>query len=536
MLDSLRNNYQGSGAAEDDAWINSILQTQTKLATARQFLGDRLSEVDRFDRRATNLSQAIYEEARACRMRPLRDGIQSFPRMVRDLARQLGKEISFHVIGASTQVDRDVLERLDPPLTHLLRNAVDHGIEMPDVRESAGKSRVGSITMEARHLAGMLQIIVSDDGHGINYENLRRKVVRRELTTPEVAEKLSVPELLEFLFLPGFSMRDSVTEISGRGVGLDVVQSMIKSVHGSIRVTSDTGRGIRFQLQLPLTLSVARTLLVEIAEEAYAIPLAHITRTVSVPRNEILLLEGKYHFTHLGQQIGLVWAHQVLGKPPIISEADSLSVALLDYQDKTYGLVVTRFLGERELVIQPLDPRLGKIRNISAGGLLEDGSPALILDTSDVVRSIDKLITGGDLTGFLGNNSTAGLKSLKRVLIVDDSLTVRELERKLLQNAGYAVEVAVDGMDAWNALRTDAFDLVVTDVDMPRLDGVELVKMIKKDTRLSNIPVLIVSYKDREEDRQRGLDAGADYYLAKGSFHDATLIEAVRDLIGEPAS
>jgi two-component system sensor histidine kinase and response regulator WspE len=198
-----------------------------------------------------------------------------------------------------------------------------------------------------------------------------------------------------------------------------------------------------------------------------------------------------------------------------------------------YGLVVDRFLGERELVVQPLDRRLGKIKDISAGALLEDGSPALILDAEDLVQSVEKLISTARLKTVLNSPKDAVQEKRKRVLIVDDSLTVRELERKLLANRGYEVDVAVDGMDGWNAVRTGHFDLVISDVDMPRMDGIELVTMIKKDASVRGLPVMIVSYKDREEDRQRGLAAGADYYLTKGSFHDETLLNAVVDLIGE---
>jgi two-component system sensor histidine kinase and response regulator WspE len=198
-----------------------------------------------------------------------------------------------------------------------------------------------------------------------------------------------------------------------------------------------------------------------------------------------------------------------------------------------YGLLVDRFVGERELVVQPLDPRLGKVKDISAAALMEDGAPVLIVDVDDMLRSIEKLVTTGTLENLSPGALTVPSSSRKRVLVVDDSLTVRELERKLLEGAGYVAEVAVDGMDGWNAVRAGGFSLIITDVDMPRLDGIELATLIKNDTHLKSLPVMIVSYKDREEDRMRGLEAGADYYLTKGSFHDEKLLQAVEDLIGE---
>jgi two-component system sensor histidine kinase and response regulator WspE len=432
-------------------------------------------------------------------------------------------------------VDRDILSRLDAPLGHLLRNAVDHGIESPDERRAGGKPAEGIVRLEARHSAGALHVSVSDDGRGVDVDRLRRSVVERNLIDVQAGAALSEAELLEFLFLPGFSMKGTVTDISGRGVGLDVVRDMVKQVRGTVRVSSQPGKGTRFQLQLPVTLSVVRTLLAEIGGEPYAFPLAHIIRTIKLSKDRIELLEGRQHFDFDGRRIGLVTAQQVLETAEGTHVGDELSVILMGDSSHTYGLVVDRFLGERDLVVQPLDAQLGKIKDIAAGALMPDGSPVLIVDADDLIRSMDKLVSGGRLSRVQQQGAAAGRKR-KRVLVVDDSLTVREVERKLLGNRGYEVEVAVDGMDGWNAVRTGQFNLVVTDIDMPRMDGIELVTLINKDPRLKSLPVVVVSYKDRDEDRQRGLEAGAAYYLTKGSFHDETLVQAVVDLIGEADS
>jgi two-component system sensor histidine kinase and response regulator WspE len=430
-------------------------------------------------------------------------------------------------------VDRDLLEKLEAPLTHLLRNAIDHGIESPEERIAAGKPAAGRIVLEARHSAGMLLINIRDDGRGIDPEAIRRAVVARRLVTVETAATLSEAELLEFLYLPGFTMKESVTEISGRGVGLDVVQDAMKRLRGFLRTTTELGAGAAFQLQLPLTLSVMRALLVEIAGEAYALPLAAITRTLLLPVGDIQSLEGRQHFAFDGQRVGLVSARQVLGKESVSISGKGLSVIVLGHRETRCGLVVDRFLGEREIVVQPLDSRLGKVKDIAAAALTDDGNPMLILDLDDIQRSIERLLTSGQLSGFQAGREAERARR-KRVLVVDDSLTVRELERKLIESRGYEVEVAVDGMDGWNAIRTGDHDLVITDVDMPRLDGIELVSLIRRDPHLQNKPVMIVSYKDREEDRMRGLEAGADYYLTKGSFHDEGLVKAVEELIGTP--
>ena len=530
VLDELR----GALAQQppDDRVQTLFAALQFRIAESRQALGERLAELEVFDSRSTDLARRLYDEVLACRMQPFADGVRGFPKMLRNLARSLGKQVRLDIIGTATQVDRDILEKLDTALGHLLRNAIDHGIEPPEARRAVGKPAEGVIRLEARHGAGMLQIIVSDDGCGIDLDRLRQQVVARNLTNVETAERLTEAELLEFLFLPGFTMKDAVTEISGRGVGLDVVQTMVKQVRGSIRVSSQPGAGTQFQLQLPLALSVVRSLLVDISGEAYAFPLAYVARSVKLDRKEIELIGGRQHFRYEGRPVGLVGASQLLGGLPAALDQDELSIVVLNSGGNTYGLVVDRFLGERELVVQLLDSRFGKVQDIAAGALMKDGSPVLIVDVADLLRSVDKLASGGEL-GRLQRASSVVAKKRKRVLVVDDSLTVRELERKLLDQHGYEVESAVDGMDGWNAVRTGHFHLVVTDVDMPRMDGIELVKLIRKDPHLKSLPVMIVSYKDREDDHRRGLEAGADYYLTKGSFHDETLVRAVTDLIGE---
>ncbi len=505
-----------------------------RLDECHQLLAERIEEFETHARQSDDLNSRLYHEVIVSRMRPFRDGVQGFPRLVRDLARQLGKNVQFELRGEMTNVDRDILDKLEAPLNQILRNAIDHAMEMPAERRSAGKSEIGRLTLEARHSAGMLSIRVSDDGRGIDLERLRRKVIERKLTTREMAANLSEAELLEFLFLPGFSTAESVTDISGRGVGLDVVHSTVHAVGGSVRVHTRLGQGTTFHLQLPITLSVIRAVLVQIAGEPFAFPHNRIDRLLRLPRAELQSLEHRQYFEVDGRNVGIVLARQILGLDGDEAAGDDLVVVLFSNQTQQYGLVVDGFRGEQDLVVRPLDPRLNKVPNISAAAILDDGSPVLIVDLDDLRRSIEKLLHGGRLRR--AENAADQTRHLrrKRVLVVDDSITVREVERQLLVNRGYEVEVAVDGEDGWNVLRDGKFDLVLSDVDMPRLNGLDFVRRIKGDPRLQATPVVMVSYKDREEDRLRGLDAGANYYLTKSSFHDETLVQVVIDLIGEP--
>ncbi|MFH5249653.1 hybrid sensor histidine kinase/response regulator [Burkholderia semiarida] len=517
----------------DAGMLASMNEVRHMLNDLQRSLAERMDEFDRFERRSTHIAEQLYDEALQCRMRPFGDATRAYPRIVRDLARSLGKQVRFSIVGEGTQVDRDILDLLDAPLGHLLRNAIDHGVDSPEARHARGKPAEASVTLEARHSAGSLLVSVIDDGPGVDMDALRAAVVRQRLTDDETAARLSDPELLEFLLLPGFSMRDAVTDVSGRGVGLDAVQEMVRGVRGAVRIFNEPGAGMRFVLQLPLTLSVIRSLLVEVGGEPYAFPLAHVRRTLELAHDDIDVLEGQPHFPFDGRRAGLVAAHQLLdaGEPDVARA--STAVVVVGGEPELYGVAVDRFLGERMLVVQPLDSRLDKIQNIAAGALLENGDPVLIVDVEDLIRSVDKLVRGGQLARVSRDPQLALADRRRRVLVVDDSLTVRELERKLLEKRGYDVTVAVDGMEGWNAVRSDAFDLVVTDVDMPRMDGIELVTLIKNDPMLKRVPVMIVSYKDRDEDRRRGLDAGADYYLAKSSFHDEALLDAVHDLIGD---
>lgn len=502
------------------------------LAESQQLLAEKNAELDEFAWQASLRAQVLYDTALACRMRPFADVLTGQVRMVRDLGRSLGKQVRLEIEGEKTQVDRDVLEKLEAPLTHLLRNAVDHGIETPEQRLLKGKSAEGLIRLRASHQAGLLVLELSDDGNGVDLEKVRRSIVERQLSPAETAAQLSEEELLTFLFLPGFSLRDTVTEVSGRGVGLDAVQHMVRQLRGAVVLEQTAGEGSRFHLEVPLTLSVVRSLVVEVGEEAYAFPLAHIERMCDLEPQDIVQIEGRQHFWHEGRHVGLVAASQLLNRPASQSSGETLKVVVIRERDAIYGVAVERFVGERTLVVLPLDERLGKVQDISAGALLDDGSVVLIVDVEDMLRSVDKLLNTGRLERIARHGNQAAEVARKRILVVDDSLTVRELQRKLLLNRGYDVAVAVDGMDGWNALRSEDFDLLITDIDMPRMDGIELVTLLRRDNRLQSLPVMVVSYKDREEDRRRGLDAGADYYLAKASFHDDALLDAVVELIG----
>ncbi|MCD4863271.1 hybrid sensor histidine kinase/response regulator [Pseudomonas sp. PLB05] len=534
-LHGLVQGFQGYRAelqglfGQANAVSSDVRQRQEGLLDRYQ---QQLQALEAYERRLLGVCQGLLDEVLGVRMRPLRDAVQGFPRLVRDLARGLDKEAVLQVEGADTLIDREVLARLESPLNHLLRNAVDHGLETPAERRALGKPECGQIRLEARHVAGRLQVSLHDDGRGLDLERIRAAVIARRLSPPPVAAELSAAELLEFLLLPGFSLKETVTELSGRGVGLDVVADAIRALDGEVRLETRPGLGFTTHLLVPVSRSIVRALIVDIAGEAYALPVNRIERVLRLDPAEVHALEGKAFFLLGEDRLGLVAAHQLLeleGAPP----SGDLAVLVIGSGARRYGLVVDRLRGEQGLALKPLDEIFGKLRSVTAGALLDDGSPVLLLDVADLLTGIERLLGEGQLRQVQGGAAVA-TRRVKRILVVDDSLTVREMERKLLEGQGYQVEVAVDGMDGWNAVRGGEFDMLLSDIDMPRMNGIELVELVRRDPRLHALPVMIVSYKDRPEDRLKGMQAGADYYLTKGSFHDDALITAVQDLIGAP--
>ena len=420
-----------------------------------------------------------------------------------------------------TMVDRDILERLEAPISHLVTNSIDHGIELPEQRVAAGKTAEAHLRIHAGHENGRLVITVRDDGGGIDPEQIRQRVMRRNLAPPETIPGLSEAELLEFLFLPGFSTRDTASLYSGRGVGLNAVQSMVQEAGGAVTVTSNLGAGTTFRLTLPVTRSVIRVIRVLADGELFSIPMVRVDHVARMEpegdaqKPEVRWNDRAYPVIVLGSILGL--SDQPLPKGP---------VPLLF--SGGFAFAVDKFVDQAELSVRRLDPRLGKIPGVSAASLDENGFPLLILDMDDLIQTA----AGTPLSTATSSRDES---LAPHILVVDDSHTVREMERRLLVRSGYTVSTAQNGQEAWNLLRLKEYDLLISDVDMPQMNGIELVTRVRANPRLARLPVIILSYKDREEDRRRGLEAGADFYLTKGSFDNGSFLQAVVDLVGDAA-
>lgn len=496
-------------------------------------LAAHIAELDSIFRANERTSERLHRTVLAGRLRPFSEGISGVARLVRDTARELGKSVRLEILGERTRVDRDILERLEAPISHLINNAIDHGIETPAQRIAANKPAEAHLRLHARHENGRLVITVRDDGRGIHRDELRQRILHRNLVTPETAAGLSDSELLEFLFLPGFSTREAVSTVSGRGVGLNVVQSMVQEAGGSVTVTSEPGTGTVFRLTLPVTRSVIKVIRLQVEGEFYAVPLvridrvAHLEPAVAAPAANGQFADASTPTLTIdfnGQSLPVVALGTLLGLTTKPLHSGSIPMLL----SGGIAFAVDRLVDEIELPVRRLDRRLGKIPGVSAASLDENGLPLLILDMEDLIQTVL-----GRSTATAAANSAS---LAPHILVVDDSHTVREMERRLLVRAGYTVTTAQNGQEAWNLLRLNDYDLLVSDVDMPQMNGIELVVKVRESPRLTRMPIIILSYKDREEDRRRGLDAGADRYLTKADFQNDAFRQAVVDLIGAAES
>ena len=507
---------------------SELTSLRTRLDRARFALNQTVDEFSTFARSAQQLNLRILHAATGTRLRPFGELSASYPRLVRDLARKLGKKARLVIEGERIDVDRDVLFALDLPLTHLLRNALDHGLESPAVRRATGKNVEGVLKLSASVRGGLLVIELSDDGAGVDPEQVRARLVECGFFDRELAARLDLVALHESLFTAGFSTRTKVTEISGRGVGLDAVQQMVRDIDGTTRLESKFGFGTRFEIQVPISRAILRALLIEIEGEQCAFPLSRVSRVVRTSARDLVVDGGVRYLPFDGKNIGLVALaeHLEFGRTRY---RETISVVVFEHLGRLVGCVVDSILGEADLATHALDARLGRVADVASVALTAEGVGVIVLDVDDILRAAFDP-RRRVLARSAEDEPTSALT--KRILVVDDSISVRELERQLLSAAGFQVEVAIDGEDAWQKLALSDFDLIVTDIDMPRLDGLALTRSVRQDARLRSLPVIIVSYRNSPQDHARCMEVRADRYLTKSDFDNERFLNAVIDLIG----
>jgi chemotaxis protein histidine kinase CheA len=474
----------------------------------------------------------VRDGAMSLAMVPVRRVVAGLPRVVRDIAAQTGKDVRLVVVGEDVELDKKVLDGVSDALKHLVVNAVDHGCETAETRIAAGKPAQATVTVAARAAGGTVVLEVGDDGAGIDEDGLRRRALAQGVVTDP---SLSGPALWHVLFLPSFSTSDEVTETSGRGVGLDVVRTAVEALGGTIDLRSVPGQGTTFVLTLPVTLGVLRCLLARVGEERYALPVPGVVESVSLKDANVHVLAGKPVVVRHGSTLPLLDLGAALDVP---GERRPTAAVVVRHADRQVAWAVDRLEGELELVVKDLGPFLGRLPLVSGATIDGDGSVVCLVDLRELAGepSVGSSMSGSmadSITGFEeGQQADRSADRKPRVLVVEDSVGVRELERVILEGAGYEVTTAVDGLDGAARLKGDPADLVVSDVEMPGMDGYTLTRTIRRTRGWEQVPVVIMTSRGSEEDQRAGLDAGASAYLLKTEFDQNQLVETVRRLIG----
>lgn len=474
----------------------------------------------------TRLAGQLQHDLQRARIVPAESEFQGFRRMMRELGRDAERGFDFQVTGLDTPVDRLVLQALKDPLMHLLRNAVAHGVEPADERRRRGKSETGQIALRLEIVGHRLQVSIDDDGRGFDAPRIAELAVERGLVSRGEAQSRSAPELTRLLLHPGFSTSSQVTELSGRGMGLSIVHQAVTRLQGELHLRQSPLGGAQFLVSVPVSLATHRLLMVSRGGQTFAVPLYGIEGLHRVRRQDIQPIEGHPAIALEGKLTPLVGLEQLLGFTMPAEEADTLLLMVLEAGPKRLAVAVDALLAEREALIKNLQPPASRIAHYAGGILLEDGSPCLVLNPWQLVEDFRPAGQSAWLTP-----RPAAPPRVPTVLIVDDSFTTRTLESSILEAHGYQVRVAVDGVEALSRLRAEPIDLVVSDIQMPRLDGFGLLEQIKQDQKLTHIPVIIVSSMDRREDQQRGLSLGADAYIVKRKFDRQELLDAIEQLL-----
>ncbi|MEJ7601186.1 MAG: response regulator [Kofleriaceae bacterium] len=510
-------NVRGAGAVAIDG-INE------EISRVERVLAEVTTDLDHGTDRLDAISAELREQVMRLRMVPVTGVFRKHVRTVRDLAAKLGKRARLVLHGEDTELDKLLVEALDEPLMHLVRNSVDHGLEMPEERAAATKPAEGTVTLAAAHRGNQVEIRVADDGRGLDPGKLKRRAVERGLISAPEAEALDDRGARELIFRPGFSTAATVSEVSGRGVGMDIVrQSIVTRLKGTIDVESTPGQGSAFVLKLPLTLAIIQVIVARAGGEVFAIPLDVVQRVLTVPANEVALVSDREVVVVRGKHVPVIRLDSVL---ELDGETEGdLQLVLVDQGGQSYALVCDHLLGKREIVIKSLGPMLVNVPCVAGATLLGD-RVALILDVPAIIRrALDRP------SGPRRQVKRAATASSSHVLLVEDSDIVRESLRRILADAGYVVTVAVDGAHGLELARSRAFDLVSTDVMMPRMDGYDLTRALRAMPEYANIPIVMVTSMGERIDRVRGFDAGVDEYITKP--HDRTLLlKVVRKLLG----
>lgn len=479
-----------------------------------QFLEELNQVVSSLSLVTTDVQLAVMKT----RMQPVAKVFNKFPRVVRDIGRDLNKQIDLIISGEETELDKSIVEEIGDPLTHIIRNSCDHGIEDPATRKAAGKPEKGTIELKAYNEGNHIVIEIIDDGKGIDADAIRIKAVERGLISENEADTMSNKEIYSIIFRPGFSMAAKVTNISGRGVGMDVVKTNVEKLHGVIDIDSEVGKGTTLKLKIPLTLAIIQSLLVGTQEEIYAIPLANVNETVRVPVDNIYTIEGKNVLRLRDEVLSLVRLSDLFGVKQVLESGDQTYVVVISVAETKLGIIVDNLIGQEEIVIKSLGSYLANIDGIAGGTIRGDGRVTLIVDVG-VIMDMAKEVKV-DIKSSMSAEATQKAKESPadyKVLVVDDSKMDRTIISKALAPTGITLIEATNGLEALNIIKSGehAFDAVLIDIEMPKMDGYTLAGEIRKYSKYRNLPLIAVTSRTSKSDRLRGVEVGMTEYITK---------------------
>ena len=528
-----KNDKQGGKRRQDDIRFARLLEFGEMTHDNMKILESRLAELRRrsdHDRYAVGLMvDNLLGDVKQILMLPFSTLFEAFPKLLRDLSRDQGKDVELSIRGGEIEIDRRILEELRIVFIHLLRNTIDHGIEKPEVRKKNEKPPRGMIQIAvSRGEGNRVEILLSDDGGGIDLVGLKEASLKRGIVSPEEARKLTEQDVLSLVFQSGVSTSPIITDISGRGLGLTIVREKIEKLGGQVSIETHRHKGTTIRMTLPLTVSTFRGILVTAAERPFIIPTTDVERTVRIKREDIRTVENRDTLSLEGIAIPLVKLSDVLELSERNDESPVITVLILESQGKRIGFRVDEILTEQEILIKSMSRPLSRVRNIAAATILGSGKVVPVLNVSDLVKSAAISATRAVKQAA---PQVGGEAAKQTILVVEDSITSRMLLKNILETSGYIVKTAVDGIDAISQLKTEKFDAVVSDVDMPRMNGFNLTEKIRGDKKLAELPVVLVTALGSREDRERGIDVGANAYIVKSSFDQSNLLEVIRRLI-----
>ncbi len=519
---------QGEMWEEVITLFHFLEENQRYLQETQRQLAHLSRELTQYNASLTMLTEQLQDDISGMRLVPFDALVNSFQRLIRDLARDVTKEVHLTVEGATVEMDKTALDALKEPIMHLLRNSVDHGIETPAEREQSGKLPIGSVQISVEQRGKEIVIRVSDDGRGLNTSGILRKAEQLGIISAQMAADMSPEEVYNLIFHPGLSTASELTSISGRGMGMDIVRIRVESLRGRVSVQSVAGRGTTFTMRLPLSLTRLSCILLQVGGQDFAVPSVSVWRMLKLKREQWFTAEGRDMVIIEDRPIPVISLAGILGNAPA-PEPEEIPLMVLSSGEKYIAFQVDDLYSEQELVLKPLGPEITNAPYISGGALLGTGDVIIVLDPNDLIRGA----SGQPRISIRRIEMTTEEIEEKRlrVLIADDSITTRTLEKHILETAGYEVHVAVDGLEAWERLREINPDVVISDVEMPRMTGLELAARIKGDEQTRRIPVVLLTSLAKPQQQEAGLKAGADAYLVKSRFEQGELLRVIRSVV-----